>query len=88
MLVKAINLIHRSAKSKPSIVQPGELVDLEGDELERVVTAGAAVEASKAEIALSGFKASRGKKAAPKTDDESTGDDEDIDLNNDEQQND
>lgn len=80
MLVKAIHTIHRSAKSKPSIVKPGELVELEGAELERVQEMGAVVKPTKAEIALSGIKPAKGKKAAAASESEQ---DDEIDLGDD-----
>ena len=81
MLVKAIHTIHRSSKAKPSVVKPGELVDLEGAELERVRELGAVVKPTKAEIALSGVRPAKGKKGAAQEEPET--EDDELDLGDD-----
>lgn len=55
MFVKAIHTLQRAADAKPAVVYSGQVVELIDDELEHVLSVGAAVEATDDEIAAVGF---------------------------------
>lgn len=71
MYITALNAIHRSKKAKPSFVAPGEVVELSGDELKRVLEAGAGREATDDELILARHKGQISKtKVADDSDDD------------------